>query len=403
MVKLYVVICLLAVVCFAHCDPFDRFKDGMKQLKDLPHFGQQAGESMINSIKDKTNKIGEISSSLIDKAKDELRNVKEKAIEIEHNIEETIKNTSNSILEKLANAFKKLFQVKTLENALKFFSEVSVEISKESSEKPKTQEEPAPEKPKTSEASVSEKPKNSEEPTPEKPNSPELTPEDVNSLNQNRGAGILVDDDLRTLLIKLANPKIRTQLIKGFFSSKSAGSSSEVCMSVYEELSKIIPVFAQLMTSNSNPESIMLVLSTKVRLDQILGKLQRENGFNNCFGLEDTNLKVLLLKLTLYGGEFGENSTASPEMWSRISEAANQFELGTYQVAGSTLAQAAKEANKISVSVTDEVLNNINFMECMTIILKTKRSQPPTDNIMNDWHRAATDSTSQCLNTKNTN
>ena len=406
MSKVVISIVLASLLIACSCNPFSKFTDLASRVKDLPQFGQKISQDIFNKAIQRTESASDKAKYLFNKIKDEVENqaskVKnelekstQKINQIEHDIEKTIKEIRNKVLDNISNAFKKMGDSNQFLNALKEFKQLS---GKEYIPIPSQQPtETTTEKDQNSNKSPNEQsPIEQKSETPKNPS--EITSEDVQQINQNRGAGV-VDNDLRTLVAKLSQNDIRTQLIEGFF--EQPDTNLEKCRPVYKELSSFVPLLVQLMSSSSNQESIYLALNSKIRFDKVFGKIDSNSQVQICFNIESSTIKSTLLKLLLFNDEFLENSATNLEMWSYLSDAMQKFNLGGFISSGSSLASACKEASTVKISVDDKVLAKINFWACANAVLKTKQSGPISSNLVDDWKRAAVDATSFCLQSAN--
>lgn len=408
----------LLLLTSAICSPFGKLNPGISFMKSLPRLSADF-RSITNRIADEVVKNSHIAESIFNRI---TRDTESKVEEMANNIRKQSDIVRESIVENARKAFEKNKDVFDRVNGLfKLFSEVAKH--QESSVKTilvknEDEKEQKSEEIKTSETNVGEEVKE-DEPTkkttngenkeitkkstdPITDNSKEekkdivITSELVQEINKRRGVGV-VGDDYHILIAKLANPKTRGDLIRGFF--KKSTSDMKNCQHVYDEIANLVPIVVQLMTANSNQDSIMLALNSKVKMDTVMQRLDENSPFLQCFNVEETNLKLFILKLSLDSGTFIDKCKENEKVWLHLGKAMASFQLGAAEVAGTSLAQASKAGSEIQVTTSDEVLHRVNFWNCANTILKTKRSQPVTSNMVNDWHRAAGDSTTICLNT----
>lgn len=394
---------ILLLLATAHCGPFGQFNKGLDILKSLPRISVEITKKAADEITKQAEKTFNEAKSIIEKTKS-------KSKEMGTNLADNIAKSSNKIKDIITQLFKIGLEESNdvgqkIHDLLKLFSEV-VKRQDEMESLPNSSEKNIPTPPKSPE---DEKPsKGLEQPIDKKPEesgeqgqelkTPIITTEIVEEVNKQKGVGV-VNQDYHMMISKLAHPEIRHQLIRGFF--KKPTSEMSICEPAYDEISALAPIAIQLMTSSSNQESIMLAITSKIRMDSVMEKLNDKSPYLECFNVEDTNLKVFLLKLALDGNTFLENCKENEDLWNNLENAMSSFNLGAFEATGESLAQAVKAGSKVKVNFDDDKLSKVNFWTCFNTILKTKRSQPVTNNAINDWRRSAADSTTVCLNSVN--
>jgi len=419
MTRIKTCIAILILIASAHCGPFGKLNAGLNLMKQLPRFTADISKSFAKEFAHEAQKSAHSAQSIFEKIKHTSQNQAEKMAE---DIKRQSEKIQEFVMSKINDAFAKSNEAfSKAGNFLKLFSEVMKhQTSSESrslvpenkqpsnqqtsEEKTKAKEN---EKKESSEKTIKEETKETtkseQEPEQSKPEekqqkAPEITPEVVQEINKQRGVGV-VGEDYHSIIAKLASPQTRTSLIRGFF--KKSTSDMKLCQPVYEEIGSLMPIFIQLMTANSNQESIMLTLNSKVRMESMMKNLNANSEYKECFNVEETHLRIFLLKMLLDSATFIEKGKVEEKVWEHLGNAMASFNLGAVEAAGSSIAQAVKVASAIKVNISDELLEKVNFWTCADTILKTKRSQPVTSNLLNDWHRAAADSITICLNSAN--
>ena len=225
-----------------------------------------------------------------------------------------------------------------------------------------------------------------------------------------------VGSGLEEIIAKLANEKVRSELIDGFFGVTPKVHLGQKCLDAIQEIKSLVLLVTQHMAARQvaadsnigNSADLIGSLSLFVKADAVVSKLRQDKDVIACLSGSMSPLKVFLAKLLLANEEFVEKAKENTEVWIQFANVAFSFQLEMYNSAGQGLASILKAISKTQVaSLPDSKAEKIDLWKCFTAVLKTKSHQKTVsddpEGQLNSWVLAAVESKQACLATADLN
>jgi hypothetical protein len=238
-----------------------------------------------------------------------------------------------------------------------------------------------------------------------------FTGQQVPPINGQRGQ-YFVGEGLKEVIAKLADEKIRNQLIDGFFGVMPQTKLSEKCTQAIDEVKSLPPLILQYLAArqlaadsgNASAGELIGSLSFLIKADAVVSKVTKDAEINACLSGSLKPLKVVIAKLLFSNEEFIEKVKQNTEVWTSFASVAFSFQLEMYESAGKGFADIIRAISKTQVSsLPDAKAERLDMWKCLTITLKAKSQQKivsdDPEGQMNSWILAANESKKACLAT----
>lgn len=225
-----------------------------------------------------------------------------------------------------------------------------------------------------------------------------------------------VGSGLEEIVAKLADEKVRSQIIDGFFGATPKVQLSQKCTDAISEVKSLLPLIPQYLATrqagsdsgNMGAADLISSLSIFIKADAIISKMAKDSEIQECLGTTMKPFKVVVAKLVLANEEFVEKVKENTNLWFTFASVALNFQLEMYNSAGQGLADMIKVVAKTKVaSLPDAKAEKIDLWKCFTAMLKMKSKQKTVsddpEGQMDSWITAAIESKQACLATADLN
>lgn len=225
-----------------------------------------------------------------------------------------------------------------------------------------------------------------------------------------------VGSGLEEIIAKLADEKVRSQIIDGFFGATPKVKLSQKCTDAISEVKSLLPLIPQYIAARqvsadsgrSDAADLIGSLSLFIKADAIISKMAKDSEIQECLGSTMKPFKVVVAKLVLANEEFVEKVKENTNLWFTFASVALNFQLEMYNSAGQGLADMIKAVAKTKVtSLPDDKAEKIDLWKCFTAMLKMKSKQKTVsedpEGQMDSWITAAIESKQACLATADLN